>query len=469
MPVTGDIQTMPLVELLQWVASNKKTGLLELERNKIRKQISFEQGRVVGCFDDDPSMRLGQFLISLGKITDQTLQSALLKQRTDGGRIPEILIEMDVLTKDEIAEQVKNKALETIYGVFEWSDAIFRFEQNSAIDRYEIAVDLSVEGILLEGATREDELGRIRGTFSSSGVVLRRTDEPIPDDADNGPLMTQLLELVDGERSLAEILTRAHASEFHVLKLLFDLKQTQIIEIAAEREVDAGAATLLDMRTDATPVPLPSLADFSVQPDPSEDDTQLNIDRLDAAFATSDTTSASPAGDETQDSTDPSVSADLHTLLEISAAKMESGDSEGALDVLDACYKSRPHDESLRQQMERTEAACLEEYARGPLQTDRVPQRIEPEEEHGTGLQPDQMTLLGMIDDERSIQSLLWVAPLREIQVFRALQQLLDLELIRVVDGPTDSSAADHAEEGLEEAIYDTVSDALDFDGSDAH
>ena len=424
MSVVGDIQTMPLVELLQWVASNKKTGLLELERNTIRKQISFQQGRVVGCFDDDPSMRLGQFLISRGLITDRNLRFAMRRQRATDSRIPEILVDMHLLTDEQITEQVKIKALETIYGVFEWSDAIFRFEQDSSIDCYEIAVDLSVERILLEGATREDDLKRIRGTFTSSGIVLRRTDRPVRPGADDA-LTLQVLDLVDGKHSLAEILTRAHASEYHVLKLLFDLMQTRNIEIVAEREVEPHAATLLDVRTDTAPIGLPSPEEFAVPLDSEADDTDLDFD-LQAE--------APPAGNEIQDPEQPITPAELHVLLEISASKLESGDDEGAMDILDACYRARPHDESLRQQIAKTQAACLAKIARGPLKSDRIPQRTLLAKDHRAELQPEQTTVLGMIDGKQTIESLVWVAPLRELQVLRALRQLLDLGLIRVVD-----------------------------------
>jgi len=427
MPVVGDIQTMPLVELLQWVASNRKSGLLELERNTIRKQISFQDGRVAGCFDDDPSMRLGQFLISRGLISDKNLAFAMRRQRASGKRMPEILVGMHLLTDEEITEQVKAKALETIYGVFEWSDAIFRFEQNNAIDCYEIAVDLSIERILLEGATREDELQRIRETFKSSGIVLRRTDRPVQ--TCNDALLAQVLQLIDGEHSLAEILARAHASEYHVLKLLFDRVQARQIEIASEREVDPHAATLLDVRTDSVPVALPSPEEFAGD--------------------------ASPAGDETQDTEKTIAPADMHVLLDISASKLESGDDEGAMEILEACYRSRPHDESLRQQMARTQALCLEKLASGPLRPDRIPQRTLLAKTPGAGLLPDQTTLLGMIDGERAIQSLLWIAPLREFQVFRALRQLLKQGLIRVVDAEDSQPSEELAFAVCEDSFMD--------------
>ena len=80
--------------MAQWVAANEKTGMLELERNKIRKQIYFRSGRIVGCSSDDPSTRIGQFLISRGKISERTLQYALEQQKQNGRGVTDILVEM---------------------------------------------------------------------------------------------------------------------------------------------------------------------------------------------------------------------------------------------------------------------------------------------------------------------------------------------------------------------------------------
>ena len=77
MAISGDLKTMPLVELLQWAGGNGKTGVLELERNQVSKRIAFREGRVVGCSSDDPAKLLGRFLISRGKIGDRTLRLAM--------------------------------------------------------------------------------------------------------------------------------------------------------------------------------------------------------------------------------------------------------------------------------------------------------------------------------------------------------------------------------------------------------
>ena len=449
MSVNGDFRTMPLVELLQWVAANEKTGVLELERNKIRKQISFRNGRVVGCSSDDPSTRIGQILISRGKISERTLHFALEQQKTSGRGVPDILVQMGVITEDEVAAQVASKAAETIHGMFEWDDAIFRFELETALDRYHIDVDLSVEGILLDGAQRQDELNRFRGVFSSSGIVVKRTDRPIPSEVQDGALTFQVLEFVDTERTLAEILSRAHASEYHVLKLLFALHNAGNIEIVGERQISGGTPTLIDVREDDAPIPLPSLAQFS-DPNPgaaSDADSGLVPETELPSIDMPEPSSREQAEGEPSK---PSIEeADLPVLLQVASERAEHGNYEDALSILDACYAARPQDESLKQRMVIIESAYLQVVRAGLMQAQRVPIRTEPIEGSDEQLQPAQTSLLGMCDGKRTIQSILWIAPMRELQVMRALHQLHDKGIIRFADAPAATEAEPPAGETL--------------------
>ena len=64
MGINGQLSTMSLTDLLKWASLNQKTGVLEIERNKVRKEITFRQGRIVGCYSNEPSAKLGQFLLS---------------------------------------------------------------------------------------------------------------------------------------------------------------------------------------------------------------------------------------------------------------------------------------------------------------------------------------------------------------------------------------------------------------------
>ena len=84
MSLTGSLKTMHVGDLLQWCGSNLKTGTLRLMRGPIEKQLFFKGGRLFSSTSNSPRETLGQFLIRTGKISEEQLFKALVRQdRTD--------------------------------------------------------------------------------------------------------------------------------------------------------------------------------------------------------------------------------------------------------------------------------------------------------------------------------------------------------------------------------------------------
>ena len=236
---------MPLVELLQWLGSQIRTGVLEVDHGQIRRRVVLRGGRIVACSSNDPSNRLGQFLISRGKIRSQTLEFALERQQASGGALGQILVEIGVMTRAEVDQQLVAKAEEAILGMFDWDDAEFRFRSVAPLDPHPMEVDLSTRELVLRGVERQDDLRKIREVFPSSGVVLARTDRPVrPELLDSDTL--HVLDRLDGERTIGELLLGSRSSEFALLTRTHALYADGLVKIVGALPPDPQAPTLLD-------------------------------------------------------------------------------------------------------------------------------------------------------------------------------------------------------------------------------
>src|SRR5262245_30149103 len=71
MPLRGTLDTMTLPDLLQWMGTARKTGMVTLSQGTITKKIFIETGLVTGSVSNDPSEYIGQFLLSYGRITEE--------------------------------------------------------------------------------------------------------------------------------------------------------------------------------------------------------------------------------------------------------------------------------------------------------------------------------------------------------------------------------------------------------------
>ena len=80
---------MALADLMEWVATRRKTGTLELSRFSTKKSLAFRDGALFASTSNDPRESLGQRLIKDKLITEEQLFEALARQEREGGLLGE--------------------------------------------------------------------------------------------------------------------------------------------------------------------------------------------------------------------------------------------------------------------------------------------------------------------------------------------------------------------------------------------
>src|SRR5438552_10864279 len=85
MSLSGNLKTMDLAELLQWVAIGKKTGALAFLKDNTKNYIYFRDGLIISSRSNEPTYQLGQYLIFQGRINETQLKRAIeLKHKGRG-------------------------------------------------------------------------------------------------------------------------------------------------------------------------------------------------------------------------------------------------------------------------------------------------------------------------------------------------------------------------------------------------
>ena len=458
MPLFGTLSTMPLPDLLQWLAAGRLSGTLQIERNRVSKAIVFEDGQIVGCSSDDPPERLGQFLIARGKISEEQLRQALARQEAARKHLGTVLVDMNVLSAAELATHLEAKAEETIFSLFDWDDAVFRFHQGQRDEANVFPVKLRVEDVLLRGLTRFDELQRIRQVLYDPRLVLRRAKEP-PEAVLSHPMARTLYEAIDGDRTLAEILLHVHGSEYVVTKFLFELYDRGFLVIHGIKKIEpveapplagGGAADFADLEAPDAPLS-PQLieppADAPLDPMATEAGWATPSPELRSPAPTLPSNAPPPAGGPVRsrygdvevpvalEPLETSVAHRLAQLLERARLHMRQGEFEPALDILDGLRSEFPGDESLRRLAAEAEAAFVERAYRYFLAPAKVPVLARPMEQlEAQTLTPTEFFLLSRIDGAWDVKSIVQVAPLRETDTLRALKRMRELGLISLKD-----------------------------------
>jgi hypothetical protein len=228
MSLTGNLLTMSLPDVLQWIEHGRKTGTLHLERQSIQKRIVVNEGSIFSSWSNDPRESLGQFLVSHRHITEEQLFKALLTQEKEGRLIGSILTNEGVLAEADLQGALREKAEETIYDLFLWPEGRFEFKDGELPANIRFHLHMSIQGVILEGIRRVDEWARIKAVFRSLRTTFKLKGAPITID---DPEERQALGLVAAGKSIAEIALAMHRTDFETASLLVGLLAQEVIAI----------------------------------------------------------------------------------------------------------------------------------------------------------------------------------------------------------------------------------------------
>ncbi|HNX31461.1 MAG TPA: DUF4388 domain-containing protein [Holophaga sp.] len=231
MGLRGDLTTMGLEDIFQWLAVGKKTGVLELKGFLHTKRVFFHAGKISSVWSSDPREYLGQYLLAFNRITEEQLREALATQEDENQLLGRILVNRQLITETEIRRIVQLKVEESIYDTFLWDVGTFEFTDNQAPPQKTMLLSLDVTGIVLEGARRVDEWRRIRNVIKGGDAILDAVSEAIAEMLPLSPEDADLLGRLDGHKTIDQVILEMRAPEFKVLKLVFDLHEKGMVRI----------------------------------------------------------------------------------------------------------------------------------------------------------------------------------------------------------------------------------------------
>ncbi len=365
--LSGNLRTMPLPDLLQWVGQGRKTGTLVLQRESLVKRLFIRDGDIVSSASNDPREFLGQIMVREQLITEAQLKEAFDVQSRTRIMLGRVLVQRGWVPEEIVALALKRKTEETLYSLFLWSEADFEFREGETQEEAAISIRLKVEEVLLEGLRRYDLAQKIRRSFPTTGVVLTRTGLKPPGDLLANPFARRALELVDGSRSIKEICLELHAPEFTVSYFLLSALERGYVRVEREGSPAAEAS------------------------------------------------SAAPAPDR------------IGQAREL----VRSGAFEEALAILEQLRDAGEGASEVGELTRVAELNLIDRLYRGPLPPRMVPYLGRPLEALvNEALTPEEVFLVSRINGSWDLKSIVSISPLREVDALRVLKRLKERAII---------------------------------------
>ncbi len=160
--VAGPLAETPFARLLHNLYTLKATGLLYLEREGAKKVIYIREGYPIFVRSNLVRECLGQMLARTGRLTAEQCAESLNRAKESGRLQGTVLVEMDLLTPQDLQRALKTQVFEKVLEVFSWTDGVYRFNLGKSFKQGITAITLSPAALILHGIRRYYHENRIR-------------------------------------------------------------------------------------------------------------------------------------------------------------------------------------------------------------------------------------------------------------------------------------------------------------------
>lgn len=240
MALQGNLKDFNLVQLLNLINLTRKSGKLAIERNKQEANLYFQDGRLLFASVPGHTQPLDQVLLQAGKITpDQARDVTQAGDTTDKG-LAVRLVDFGYMSQDDILQQLRNRAIETVYSLFTWQEGPFRFESNITLPGEFIAVPIRLESIIIEGSRRAQEWEKLNQQVPDLNVVVRTTSQPTGSQTRQINLTFDewlLIPMVsDGRHTIQEIARHHNMDDYKIRKIMYRLIAAGLVEVVKTSE-----------------------------------------------------------------------------------------------------------------------------------------------------------------------------------------------------------------------------------------
>ncbi|HET8540718.1 MAG TPA: DUF4388 domain-containing protein [Anaeromyxobacter sp.] len=365
----GNLSVLPLADLVELLARRRMTGSLTCERGTVRKTLHVREGAAVGAASNDPREYLGQLLVNFGHLDEDQLTKAFRTQEETKIRLGKVLTMVGIVPGETVREVLAIKIRETLLDVFLWESGLFSFDDEPPPAVDELDAAIPLADIAREAEFRATAWSAFRGEFPTGAAALEVDEASVPAGLGPDTVDARLLALARDGRTIDEIGLALHATDFHLYQRLYALARQGVLHAAP-----AGAAP-------APPAGHGAAADL--------------VERARALLA-------------------EGLAADAERFA---ARAVELAPDSGA-----AC--------SILADAERELASRLRGELLEPPRRPRL--RVPPPRIASLGVSAADKYLLSRCDGGRDVRQLVQLAPLRELDVLKAIRRFADAELIEL-------------------------------------
>jgi CheY-like chemotaxis protein len=230
--IQGNLASVPIVEVMQMLGLQRQTGRLVITNAGENIEVFFKNGAVIfaSSHSGDSDAVVEELLRKSCKIEENSLRHVLRIAEMTSRPIDSILDQEKLLPLKTFSECLRRHTESAVYKGIAWKQGEFFFEKVSG-PSFSNPIQLKVDDLLIEGARRADEWSLIQQKIPDFELVF----EPMIGNADElstrgmSDIDMQVFSLINGRRTIQEIIDMLNLTEFDVGKSMFILLSVNLI------------------------------------------------------------------------------------------------------------------------------------------------------------------------------------------------------------------------------------------------
>lgn len=231
--VKGSLTQVPFPKVLNFINLAGKSGILALSQGKRKVHIHFDRGELVYVTSSYfPDMSLGDYLVKEGKIEREVHEQALEDAREGNTKLGTYLVEKGHLSPHELYEALNSQVAKKLFKLFAWTEGEFFFREGEIIGEEHRILNISFPNLLYRGIRFYLPMGRPPAEFrgrKENVLVKRLAGRYRIEDLKLGPADVRIFNLMNGERTLRQIVTAGNMNKRSAYKVIYALYLLELV------------------------------------------------------------------------------------------------------------------------------------------------------------------------------------------------------------------------------------------------
>lgn len=220
MSLQGNLRDFSASDILQLLATQKKTGCLILERERRSHTVFVQEGRIVSTRGSttpgqDPLLR---FVIRIRRLSEEQMRGIMSLLQESRRDLEDLLVNGRYLDAEALASLLERQILDDLVDLVDWKDGTYKFVADR-VWPHPVWIRLNIEASLIEAARRVDERTRFREIFRDSNQFAAVVDLPASEE-EISEEESEMFAILDGRRTIAEAVAAAALSDYEAYEAL---------------------------------------------------------------------------------------------------------------------------------------------------------------------------------------------------------------------------------------------------------